>query len=489
MSCGLLIETPRLTTHLDVPAGRSTVLGRSGPGAVAIDDPAVTQPAVSLLPSADGVQLEVLSGGGPVWLNDVQIRTSATAHLGDEIRFANTRVVICHLSRRGLATHRQVLTYDAYWERVCDGVARAERARPVVLALALLPPLNATARAALVRRLTENRPNDGDPPVLGEYAHDVLGVFWPSLNGREARDVAAALAAVAGPRVKVEYRKVPDDGYHAPSLMLELVDSLFPRGGPLEPEFADALSARLFEAASRLVARAAPFVVTGPSGSGRATLARAALARDASTPVEVLAGWLPGLEARLRALKDDRRVLIRRIDLAADPPALIRQLSQRRAPWAATADELGGLPGPGNSLRIPPLAARPGAATELARAMVIDVRSRFGRPRLTLAPEVERSLEIWPWPGDVAELGAALARAGRAALGDEIGLDVMPAAMGGPAEREDLRHSLKAAERDLLLEALAKTRWNVTRAAVRLGLPRRTVVYRMARLGLKRPTR
>lgn len=121
--------------------------------------------------------------------------------------------------------------------------------------------------------------------------------------------------------------------------------------------------------------------------------------------------------------------------------------------------------------------------------MVIDVRSRFGRPRLTLAPEVERSLEIWPWPGDVAELGAALARAGRAALGDEIGLDVMPAAMGGPAEREDLRHSLKAAERDLLLEALAKTRWNVTRAAVRLGLPRRTVVYRMARLGLKRPTR
>jgi transcriptional regulator with GAF, ATPase, and Fis domain len=40
-----------------------------------------------------------------------------------------------------------------------------------------------------------------------------------------------------------------------------------------------------------------------------------------------------------------------------------------------------------------------------------------------------------------------------------------------------------------LLEALARTRWNVTAAAQRLGLPRRTVVYRMARLGLRRPTR
>ncbi|MHB8879312.1 MAG: helix-turn-helix domain-containing protein, partial [Myxococcaceae bacterium] len=33
------------------------------------------------------------------------------------------------------------------------------------------------------------------------------------------------------------------------------------------------------------------------------------------------------------------------------------------------------------------------------------------------------------------------------------------------------------------------TGWNVTAAAKNLGLPRRTVVYRMARLGLRRPTR
>jgi len=45
------------------------------------------------------------------------------------------------------------------------------------------------------------------------------------------------------------------------------------------------------------------------------------------------------------------------------------------------------------------------------------------------------------------------------------------------------------AERDALLKALAGTSWNVTQAAKYLGLPRRTVVYRMSRLGLRRPAR
>jgi len=53
----------------------------------------------------------------------------------------------------------------------------------------------------------------------------------------------------------------------------------------------------------------------------------------------------------------------------------------------------------------------------------------------------------------------------------------------------DLRSSLKVTERNALLKALAGTRWNVTEAAKRLGLPRRTVVYRMSRLGLRRPGR
>ena len=67
--------------------------------------------------------------------------------------------------------------------------------------------------------------------------------------------------------------------------------------------------------------------------------------------------------------------------------------------------------------------------------------------------------------------------------------DALPERLTHEAPAESLRGALKATERELLLEALGRTRWNVTAAATRLGLPRRTVVYRMSRLGLKRPAR
>jgi len=80
-------------------------------------------------------------------------------------------------------------------------------------------------------------------------------------------------------------------------------------------------------------------------------------------------------------------------------------------------------------------------------------------------------------------------RAARAAVRDEVGRDSLPSWLATSSGAEDLRGAMKAAERELLLEALARTRWNVTAAASRLGVPRRTVVYRMGKLGLKRPAR
>ncbi len=84
-------------------------------------------------------------------------------------------------------------------------------------------------------------------------------------------------------------------------------------------------------------------------------------------------------------------------------------------------------------------------------------------------------LTAWHWPGNVRELVNVLAFAARATARDDSG--------------EQFKGAMAAAEREVLLEALARTRWNVTAAAARLGMPRRTVVYRMARLGLRRPAR
>ena len=67
--------------------------------------------------------------------------------------------------------------------------------------------------------------------------------------------------------------------------------------------------------------------------------------------------------------------------------------------------------------------------------------------------------------------------------------DSLPSALSAVGPVENLRGAMESAERELLLEALSRTRWNVTAAAGRLGMARRTVVYRMRKLGLKRPAR
>jgi transcriptional regulator of acetoin/glycerol metabolism len=86
-------------------------------------------------------------------------------------------------------------------------------------------------------------------------------------------------------------------------------------------------------------------------------------------------------------------------------------------------------------------------------------------------------------------LANVLARAARAAVRDEIGRDALPARMSTEAPAEDFRGAMESAEREVLLETLARTRWNVSAAALRLGMPRRTIVHRMSKLGLKRPAR
>jgi DNA-binding NtrC family response regulator len=140
-------------------------------------------------------------------------------------------------------------------------------------------------------------------------------------------------------------------------------------------------------------------------------------------------------------------------------------------------------------VQVPPLRARPLEIRALAEAFLSRARAVVGRPRLHLAPDALALLSQWPWPGNVRELKNVMVRAARSSVRDEVGRDALPLPLAQSGPTEDLRDAMRLAERELLLEALGRTRWNVTATAQRLGMPRRTVVYRMARLGLKRPAR
>ena len=118
--------------------------------------------------------------------------------------------------------------------------------------------------------------------------------------------------------------------------------------------------------------------------------------------------------------------------------------------------------------------------------------ARFGTPRKTVSREAIRLLMTLPWPGNVRQLEHAILNAWVLAEGDVLTPDDFGSVMaGGPAAGPPAasgpvasRALFEAAERERMLEALRAARWNKTRAADALGIPRRTFYRKLARYGI-----
>jgi two-component system response regulator PilR (NtrC family) len=130
----------------------------------------------------------------------------------------------------------------------------------------------------------------------------------------------------------------------------------------------------------------------------------------------------------------------------------------------------------------------------LAALLLERQRGEGDEPRL--AAGALAALQKYDFPGNVRELENILERALALASGDEIveadlGLAVADAG-GGKATADDAPHSslslpekLESIERQAILDALEKTRYNRTAAAKLLGVSFRALRYRMERLGIK----
>ena len=163
-------------------------------------------------------------------------------------------------------------------------------------------------------------------------------------------------------------------------------------------------------------------------------------------------------------------------------------------------------------LLIPPLRERKGEIRRLAEVFVTRVAASMGQPKLRLSAEALDALEQHAWPGNVRELRNVIERAAAicGSSGDAIGVAHLPPAVRGrvggaapasmsaaaPApspstERvvagsppEDVRGSLRDFERQRIVDALQKCGGNQTQAAELLGLPRRTLAYKIGRLAI-----
>jgi two-component system nitrogen regulation response regulator NtrX len=149
-------------------------------------------------------------------------------------------------------------------------------------------------------------------------------------------------------------------------------------------------------------------------------------------------------------------------------------------------------------LRVPPLRERISDVPELAEHFLTDLSRRFGMRPKTISPDALAVLMRYDWrKNNVRELRNVIERMLIASDGDVIEADDVPAdlAEGG---RGALRssdggtpstfHELKLeAERVIVLDALRRNEWHITRTAESLGLSDHASLLKiMRRLGVER---
>ena len=147
----------------------------------------------------------------------------------------------------------------------------------------------------------------------------------------------------------------------------------------------------------------------------------------------------------------------------------------------------------GVCLRLPPLRDRKEDIPLLVESFLTKYAAEFGRPRPSLSPRALRMLLDYSWPGNIRELENAVKKI--VALGAEN--LALPNLVAEPIETrievsETRSYSLKAAaraasreaEREMILEALARTRWNRKRAAQELQISYKSLLYKLKQIGL-----
>jgi DNA-binding NtrC family response regulator len=147
----------------------------------------------------------------------------------------------------------------------------------------------------------------------------------------------------------------------------------------------------------------------------------------------------------------------------------------------------------GVCLRLPPLRERKEDVSPLADFFLTKHAAKLGRARPSIS---QRGLDLFTehsWPGNIRELENVVKKI--VALGDEQ-LAIAELTAGAFAARKPepttaRSHSLKAAaraasreaERELILEALTRTRWNRKRAAQDLQISYKSLLYKLKQIG------
>jgi DNA-binding NtrC family response regulator len=140
---------------------------------------------------------------------------------------------------------------------------------------------------------------------------------------------------------------------------------------------------------------------------------------------------------------------------------------------------------------VPPLRERREDIPLLVRHFVAQCARQMHRTIDTIPSATIDALCRYPWPGNIRELQNCIERAVILSPGPVLQVpldDLRSGALPSPEPRQ--RQTLEEADQALILATLKETKWVLAGpkgAAVRLGLNRSTLAFRMKKLGIVRP--
>jgi len=135
-------------------------------------------------------------------------------------------------------------------------------------------------------------------------------------------------------------------------------------------------------------------------------------------------------------------------------------------------------------ITIPPLRERPKDILPLAETFIERICKRFNKPLMKMTPEVVDAFLKYDWPGNVREMQNVIEASIQLAADNFITYDLVNeyfTPKTQPEKSSDMNNvTVAVIEKQMILDSLAKHKYNKTEVAKSLGISRRTLYRRLA---------
>ncbi len=150
-------------------------------------------------------------------------------------------------------------------------------------------------------------------------------------------------------------------------------------------------------------------------------------------------------------------------------------------------------------IELPPLRKRMDDIPELVQFFFKESKKKHNREDLRLPPSLMGYFNLYDWPGNVRQLANCIVRLVVLAQGPDITVSDLPDFLkdlrlpralpveAHPSKMHTEDRTLDDVDRQVIMEAMEKFRWNQTRAAHYLGVTRKVLRGRLERYGIKKP--